>query len=116
MASKFKKILNLLYLFVPKYTRIIASKIKLKLYSVFGNNKKTFYDKFNIRFCRLFYRFFKTSSGFNIEMKTPNKIESKVIFVFWYTGIDTMPSIIKMCYDNLIKTTKYKVILSLLLS
>ena len=111
MHSKLVKILLSLNILNPKYTLIIFNKIRFFLYYKFGNNKKLTYEKLNTRLCKSFYKYFKINDNFyNIDNTSIIPL-SNVVFLFWYDGLDSMPKLVKTCYYNLLKTTRYKVIL-----
>lgn len=109
--SKFKKICSLINIFNPKYTNMIWRNLELFLYNHLGKNNKNTYDKLNKKYCKSYFKYFKKLS-YSTSLRTDGITKlSKVIFVFWYDGAETMPKLVKLCYENLLKTTKYPVIL-----
>lgn len=109
--SKLKKLCALVNIFNPNYTIMIWRNLKLFLYNHLGKNNKKTYDKLNEDYCKSYFKYFdKTNYSLSINSDGISKL-SNVVFVFWYDGLETMPKIAKLCYKNLLKTTKYKVIL-----
>ena len=111
MNKLFRIIKKLTSLFLPKYSKIAFWNIIYNQYMNFGNNNKEIYNILNKKVTNSYYKFIKKASKNTLAISNyTGTVLNSVIFVFWYTGIETMPSIIKLCYNNLVKTTKYKVI------
>ena len=112
MNKLFRIIKKTTSLFWPKYSKIAFWNIIYNQYMNFGKNKKEIYNSLNKKIAYSYYKFIKKASKNTfVTINYTGTVLEDVIFVFWYDGFDNMPQIIKMCYKNLIKTTKYRVIL-----
>lgn len=108
-----KVLIHIVALFTPKYCSIAKYKFLLSFYTKFGNNKKTIYDKLNKKYCESYFKIFsglKTDLYHN-DINTSIPVLENTIFVYWSKGFDSMPKLVKICYKNLLKTTRFKVLL-----
>lgn len=104
---------NVISLLIPKYHSVARYKFALFFYEKFGHNKKEVYDKLNKKYCDSFFKIFKTLKFERSDDKTNKNLVSveNAVFVYWNTGLNSMPKIVKMCYENLVKTTTLNVVL-----
>ena len=104
---------NFISLLIPKYHNVVKYKYALFFYRKFGHNKKEVYDKLNKKYCNSFFKIFDTLKFKISDNKTNNNLVfvENTVFVYWNTGLDSMPKIVKMCYENLVKTTTLNVVL-----
>ena len=104
---------NVISLLIPKYHSVAKYKFALFFYGKFGHNKKEVYDKLNKKYCDSFFKIFDALKFKKSDDKTNKNLVSveNTVFVYWNTGHDSMPKIVKMCYENLVKTTTLNVVL-----
>ncbi len=113
MLHKIKMLfLYVCFLFNPMYHNISFNRLILSFYTKFGLNKKEVFTKLNKRYCQSFYKFFsKIKIDDFLEMnKQDVEIMNNCVFFYRNDGQNTMPKIVRMCYENLKKTTKFPVI------
>lgn len=95
-------------LFSIKYTKYFFTRIRFDLQK---KNDQAIYKKLNMKLCEGLYPAFKDVKIKNYFNASGVKKLSNVVFVYWHTGEDTMPKIVKECYERLKKTTRFEVIL-----
>lgn len=95
-------------LFNFKYSRYIFSKIRFRLYR--GNEQQKL-KKLNYASCKAYFKYFRNTKVVNYFNPGTLKKLSNVVFVFWNSSEDTMPSIVKECVKRLKETTRFNVIL-----
>lgn len=105
--------LYFVFTFVPKYHRISFNRLLLSLYTKFGSNKKCTFDKLNKAYCESFYDIFSNLNVNNFLTESNSDIMrlEKCVFFYWNDGINSMPKIVRLCYKNLLSTTKFSVVL-----
>lgn len=95
----------------PKYYSIVLSKIELKFGSIRKEINQSKLKKANEKYCHSFYKFLK--KYINESYFKANNVKSlkNVVFVYWDSGLETMPKIARFCFERLKAITRFEVIL-----
>ena len=77
---------------------------------------KPYLKSINIKKDEEIYKFLETNFSNLIKKyqvkKLDNKLNSKIIWIFWYQGLENAPKLVQRCYEQILQIpTDYKVIL-----